>query len=164
MKIQPYIEKLNKSNEFKNFKAKNPDSYFSAGFFVLDFINKKNMHQIDYFIPEKNKIQTFILDDNKIISKESEVINKKIPKKIESNINLDLDILKGLVEDEMKNRTITNKIQKIIAIIENVNGKLIWNLNCIANDMGVMKVHIDDKDHSILEFEKINLFDIMRKS
>ena len=164
MKIQPYIEKLNNSKEFKEFVRKNPNSYFSAGFFVLDFINKKSMHQIDYFIPEKNKIQTFILDDNEIISKESETVNEKIPKKIGSNINLDLDILKGLVEDEMKNRTITNKIQKIIAVIENINGKLIWNLNCITNDMGVMKVHIDDNDHSILEFEKINLFDVMTKS
>ena len=108
-------------------------------------------------------MQTFILDGDEVTSKEAEVSNKKIPGKIESEIMLDLDILKGIVEDEMKNQTITKKIHKIIAIIQNIDGKLVWNLNCITSDMGIMKVHIDDDSHSILKFDKINVFDAIKK-
>ena len=66
-------------------------------------------------------------------------------------------------EDEMKNNIITTKLQKIIAVLQNIDNKLIWNLNCITTDMGIIKVHIEDESHSILKFEKINLFDIVRK-
>ena len=163
MKIQPYFDKLKSSKEYNNFISKNPSAYLSSGFFVLDFQTKKNMHQIDYYVPGNKKIQTFILDSKEVISKESETLNKIVPKKIDQNISLDLDVLKGLVEDEMKNHTITTKLQKIIAIIQNVEGKLVWNLNCITTDMGIIKVHISDRDHSILKFDKINLYDVMKK-
>jgi hypothetical protein len=63
----------------------------------------------------------------------------------------------------MKNNTVTSKLQKIIAILQNLDGKLIWNLNCITNDMGIIKIHIDDESHSILKFEKVNLFEIVKK-
>ena len=163
MKIQPYFDKLKSSKEYNNFISKNPSAYLSSGFFVLDFQTNKNMHQIDYYIPKNKKIQTFILDSKEVISKESETLNQIVPKKINQNISLDLDVLKGLVEDEMKNHTITTKLQKIIAIIQNVEGKLVWNLNCITTDMGIIKVHISDRDNSILKFDKINLYDVMKK-
>ncbi len=162
IKIQPYIDKLNSSSVFHSFKEKNPNSYFSAGFFVLDFEHENNVHQIDYFNPESKKIITFTLDRD-VEMKEGEAVNESIPNKIEGNINLDLDVVKGLIEDEMKNQTITTKLQKIIAVIQNIEGKKVWNLNCIATDMGLIKAHIDDETHSILKFEKINLFDVVRK-
>ncbi|MBI2628525.1 hypothetical protein HYW74_00385 [Candidatus Pacearchaeota archaeon] len=162
MKIQPYLEKLESSKQFKEFQGKNPKAYFSAGFFVLDFETKKNVHQIDFFIPKSKKIATFMLD-SKVELKIADGTNNTTPKRIEGSINLDLDILKGIVEDEMKNNMVTTKLQKIIAVLQNLDGKLIWNLNCITTDMGVIKVHVDDATHSVLKFEKINLFDIVKK-
>jgi len=163
MKIQPYIEKLNNSKKFSEFKSSFPESYFSAGFFVIDFENKKNMHQIDYYNPKNKKMTTFELDGEEIVAKESAQPMPKTPEKINEEINLDLDILKGIVEDEMKNHTITHKLHKIIAVIQNNEGELVWNLNCITSDMGVVKVHILDKNHSVLKFETVNLFDIVKK-
>ena len=163
MKIQPYIDKLSNSDEFKDFKVKNPKSYFSAGFFVLDFEENNNLHQIDYYIPEKKKMVTFALDDEKIGIKESEASNASTPMEINDKINIDLDVLKGIVEDEMKNHMVTHKLHKIIAILQNLDGKLVWNLNCITSDMGIIKMHISDSDHSVLKFEAINLFDVVHK-
>ena len=162
MKIQPYITKLNKSPTFKKFISKNPNAYLAAGFFVLELDTKKIMHQLDYFIPTSKKMATFILD-GKIQTKESEAANQTVPQKIDQKVNLDLDIIRGIVEDEMKNNTVTSKLNKIIAVLQTLDGKLVWNLNCITNDMGVIKVHLDDKTHSVLKFEKINLFDIVKK-
>lgn len=163
MKIQPYIEKLNTSKEFNDFKTKNPKSYFSAGFFVLDFESNNHLHQIDYFNPENKKMFTFMLDGEKVQIKEGEPSSKNFPNVIDKEINLDLDILKRLVEDEMKNHMVTHRLHKIIAILQNVDGKLIWNLNCITSDMGVVKMHISDENHSVLKFESVNLFDVVKK-
>lgn len=162
MKIEPYITKLNKSPKFKDFISKNPNAYFAAGFFVLDFESGKNIHQIDYYNPKSKKMVTFILD-GKVQSKEGEISGNTTPKKIEGKIKLDLDLMKGIVEDEMKNNIVTAKVNKIIAVLQKLDNKLVWNLNCITNDMGVIKVHVDDDSHSILKFEKINLFDIVKK-
>ncbi len=163
MKIKPYIDKLNKSKEFKLFIEKNPNAYFSAGFFVLDFQENKNIHQIDYYIPNQKKMATFELDKG-VEMKISEMTNENIiPAKIDSKTKLDLDVLKGIVEDEMKNHTVTHKLHKIIVILQKLDGNIIWNLNCITSDMGVIKMHIDDETHSVLKFETINLFDVVKK-
>lgn len=163
MKIQPYMDKLSSSQEFRNFKSKNPKSYFSAGFFVLDFEENNSLHQIDYYNPENKKMATFALDEEKIELKESEASNASTPREINVQINLDLDSLKGLVEDEMKNHMVTHKLHKIIAILQNLDGRLIWNLNCITSDMGIIKMHVSDSDHSVLKFEAVNLFDVVHK-
>ncbi|MEM4625186.1 MAG: hypothetical protein QXJ28_00245 [Candidatus Pacearchaeota archaeon] len=162
MKVQPYLKKLNNSKEFKEFIKKNPEAYLIAGFFVFDFENDTRIHQIDYYVPDKHSMVTFFLD-NKIELKEAKAANDIKPQKIEGEIKLDLDLLKGIVQDEMKNHTVTSKLQKIIAVLQNIDGTLIWNLNCITNDMGIIKMHIDDKSHSVLKFEKVSLFDIIKK-
>ena len=162
MKIKPYLDKLSNSVQFKDFISKNPEAYFSAGFFVLDFSEKKNIHQIDYYLPKEKKFMTFTLD-GEIEMKKQDMRDKKVPKQIEGDITLDLDVLKGIVEDEMKNQGITHKLHKIIAVIHSPEGKRIWNLNCITSDMGIIKVHVDDSDKSILKFEPVNLFDVIKK-
>jgi len=162
MKISPYLEKLSSSEEFEKFKREDPKAYLCAGFFVLDFVEKKNLHQIDYYSPKKRKIITFMLDEG-IKAKIAETANKKKPEQIKGKIKLDLDVLKGIVEDEMKNQMITTKIHKIIAVIQNIQGVKVWNLNCITSDMGLIKVHIEDKSGTILKFDKVNLFDVIRK-
>jgi len=162
MKIAKYFNKLHESKEFKNFQNKHKDSYFCAGFFVLDFENGKNMHQLDYYHPKSKKVTTFMLDKG-IEEKISEQLMKKKPLKLDTKTKIDLDALKGIVEDEMKNHTITEKIKKIIAILQVIDGKKIWNLNCITSGMGLLKVHVDDETDTILKFEKVDLMDIIRK-
>ena len=55
MKIKPYIEKLNSSGEYKKFVDKYKDAYLAAGFFIIDFEQGNNIHQIDYYIPSEKK-------------------------------------------------------------------------------------------------------------
>lgn len=160
MKFEHYQKKLLESEVYKNFRKENPKAYLCAGFFVLDFETGKNMHQIDYMIG-KNKIATFSLDDGVKMNVSSMPINKKLPK-IEGDIQTDLEALKGIVEDEMKNRTITDNIKKIIAVLQITDGKVIWNLNCITNNLNVLQIHVDDSDKTILKFMKYSIMDIVK--
>ena len=70
--------------------------------------------------------------------------------------------MKGIVHDEMLNRTVTGEIKKIIAVLQSQEGRKVWNLNCITGDLGIIKVHVDDKTSNILEFEKASLFDFVK--
>ncbi len=160
MKFEHYLEKLHESDEFKEFKQKNPKAYLAAGFFIIDLETDKNLHQIDYALPNK-KIATFFIDRGIKLKISGQAIKKKLPE-IKVKTKTDLEALKGIVEDEMKNRTVTEKIRKIIAILHIMDNKLIWNLQCILSGLEILLIHIDDSDQSILKFEKHSLMELIR--
>ena len=101
MKIQPYVEKLNTSKEYEEFQKKYNDAFLVAGFFVLDFETGQNIHQIDYYIPSDKKVAAFTLDD-KVVVQLLDTVNEKVPEKLEMKTKIDLDALKGILDDEMK--------------------------------------------------------------
>ena len=162
MKFEHYLKRVEDSEEFRKFKDEHGKAYLCAGFFVLDFEAGKHMHQIDFCIPAAKKIATFILDDGVKIKISEPIKMKKKLEKLDSETVTDIDALRGIVHDEMLNRTVTGDIKKIIAVLQNQDGRKIWNLNCITGDLGIIKVHIDDKTSSVLEFEKASLFDFIK--
>lgn len=162
MKIQPYIEKLEESQEYKDFKSKYPDAFLAAGFFVLDLEGGTNIHQIDFYVPSEKKIAAFSLD-GEIKVKLLETLNEKIPQELDMGTNIDLDALSGILTDEMKNRGISENIRKIIAVIQNIDGKRIWNLNCVLTGMEILKSHIEDDSQTVLKIEKSSILEIMKK-
>ncbi len=179
MNFQFYTEKAESSPEYEKFKKENPDAYLCAGFFVLVFSeNEKDMHHLDYYLPKKHKIASFDVENMQVKISEIKKIgqiqqkadNKERDKKQDNpqeikneEVKVDLSALKGIVEDEMKNHTITDKLSKIIAILQKQDNKLVWNLNCITLGFGIIKVHVADEDSSILKFEKANLMDFVKK-
>ena len=143
MKIQPYVEKLTASPEYKDFKKRYSDAFLAAGFFVLDLEMGGNIHQIDYYIPSEKKFAAFTLDKG-VNVQILDTITNKIPEKLDIKTKIDLEALPGILEDEMKNRNITEDIKKIIAVIQNIKGKKIWNINSVLSGMDILKAHIDD--------------------
>jgi hypothetical protein len=162
MKIQPYVNKLNTSAEYKTFAKKNNDAFMVAAFFVIDLENGKNSHVIDYYVPSKKKIAAFTLD-NQITMQMMDLVTKKVPEKLDLKMNIDLDSLQGILEDEMKNRNITDELKKIIAVVQTVDGRKIWNLNCMLSGMGILNAHVEDNSRSVLRMEKKSFMDIVRK-
>ena len=63
----------------------------------------------------------------------------------------------------MKNRTMTEDIKKIIAVVQKVDGKKIWNLNCILSGMSLLRAHVEDETKSVLMMEKSSIMDLMKK-
>lgn len=162
MKIQPYLSKLNSSSEYKDFSKKNSDAFMVAAFFVLDLESGKNQHVIDYYVPSKKKVAAFTLD-NQVTVQMMDLITKKAPEKLDLKTKIDLDAIQGILEDEMKNRNITDEIKKIIAVIQTVDGKKIWNLNCMLSGMGILNAHVEDSSGTVLRMEKKSFMDIVRK-
>lgn len=163
MKFDHYLKRVEESPEFKKFREEHKKAYLCAGFFVLDFEQGKDIHQIDFCIPKGKKVATFILEEGIKMQLSDTVKLKKKMEKLDGEIKVDIDALKGIVQDEMKNRTITQQIKKIIAVLQASEGKKIWHLNCITDGMGILKVHVDDDTSSIIEFEKASLFDFVKK-
>jgi len=161
MKLQPYIEKLGESKEYKAFSEKHKDAFMVAGFFILDLESGKNLHQIDYYIPSQKKVAAFTLD-KAITLQLMQYSNKKVPKPLDIKTRIDLEALEGILQDEMKNRGMSEEIKKIIAVIQNVEGKKTWILNCVLSGMEILKAHVEDKSKTVLKMEKISMADIIK--
>ena len=161
MRFKHYLDRVKESSEFKKFMEKNPKAYLAAGFFVLDFETDNNIHQIDYALPNK-KVATFLLDDGTKVKISEQALKKKLPEIKEEDAKTDLDALKGIVEDEMKNRTVTEKIRKMIAILHMIEDKLVWNIQCILDGLGFLSVHVSDDDQTVMKFEKHSLLDLIK--
>jgi hypothetical protein len=160
MKVEHYLKKLHGSKEYKKFIDKHKKSRLCAGFFVLDYETGKHMHQLDYILPN-GKIATFFLDEGVKMKISEQTLKKELPE-LKTEIKTDLDSLKGIVEDEMKNRTVTEKIKKVIAILHILDGKPVWNLQCILDGLSLLNVHVNDADKSILKFEKHSLMEFIK--
>jgi len=163
MKIKPYFDKLSASKEYKDFQKSYSDAFMIAGFFILDFETGKSLHQIDYYVPSEKKIAAFTLDKGVMMQMLNMMNAKIVPEKLDMKTNVDLDALRGILEDEMKNRSITEEIKKIIAILQTVNGKKIWNLNCVLSGMSILKAHVDDESQTVLKMEKASIMDYVQK-
>lgn len=160
MKFEHYQERVETSKEFKDFYKKHKKAYLGAGFFILDYETGKNTHQLDYVLPN-GKIATFILDEGVKMKLSEQAIKKELPR-LPDKVKTDLDALKGIVHDEMRNRNVTDEVRKIIAVLHILDNKVVWNLQCILNGLGILNVHIDDCDQSVLKFEKYSLMDVMK--
>jgi len=163
MKIKPYVEKLNSSEEYKKFMSENSDAFMVAGFFIIDFESGNNLHQIDYYVPSTKEVAAFTLDDEIKVQSLKLMNDKAVPEKLDSEIKIDLDELKGIIQDEMKNRKMTEELRKMIAIIQNIKGKKVWNINCVLSGMEVLKAHVEDDSKTVLSMDKISIMDIVKK-
>lgn len=161
MKFEHYFKKVLESESYKNLKQKNPGVYLCTGFFVLDFETGKDIHQLDFIIGKK-KVATFSLDNGVKMNLSTLPMSKKLPEIKGECIKTDILALKGIVEDEMKNRTVTDKIKKIIALLQVIDGKIVWNLNCITDNLNVLQVHVDDTDQTVLKFMKYSIMDFVK--
>src|SRR3989344_4213010 len=163
MKILPYVQKLESSEKYKKFIKDNAESFLVAGFFVLDYETGMNIHQIDYYIPSKKKVAAFNLD-GQVEVKVLDMLNKeKAPEKLDIKTKVDLDAIKGILEDEMKNRNITETIKKCVAVIQVVDGKKLWVLSCVLSGMEILKAHIDDNSRTVLKMERASMLDYVKK-
>lgn len=162
MKIQPYFDKLSQSHEYQNFSKENPDAFMVAGFFVIDLETQKNIHQLDFYVPSKKKIAAFSLD-GEIICQMLDAITNEAPGKIEPKVKTDFDELQGILEDEMKNRNISDEVKKIIAILQNLNGKKVWNISAILSGMHILRAHVEDKSKTVLKMEKASMMDFIKQ-
>jgi len=163
MKIAPYIQKLENSTVYKKFRKDYSDAFAVAGFFVLDYEAGANIHQIDYYVPSKKKVAAFNLDGNVEVRLLDMVHPDKKPEKLDVKTKIDLDALKGILEDEMKNRNITENVKKCVAVIQMIDGKKLWILNCILSGMEILKAHIEDESKTVLKMEKANMLDYVKK-
>lgn len=167
MKTQHYLEKLEKSEDFKKFIKSDPKAYLCSIFFVRDFEENHNETQIDFYSPKTKKITSFKVDgkvEKSPLDKKAETLLHKIfvPTKIEPDIKLEIDKIKPIIMDDMHNRGLTDTINKVLVILQNIDDRNIWNCTCFLKGMGLLQAHVEDSSASVLFMDKKSFFDMIK--
>lgn len=160
MNIQSCLDELKKSKDFLQFIKENPSAYLCSGFFVIDRQENDNRQHLDFFIPGKEKIFSFqIEEEGKMATLES--LDKKIPEKIVVDFSLDFNDIQEKIMEKMKQQEIGNRVQKFIFSMQRIGGKNFLTGTIFLSMFGLLKVVVDLDESRITDFEKKSFFDMI---
>lgn len=160
MNIQFYIEKLNSSDEFAEFRRENPDAYLCSCFIVVDKEGDDSKVHLDYYAPKDKKIMSFHTESMKKIPLDA--ADERIPEKIPGDVDVDFNEVENLISEKMREEDVTSKLQKIILSMQNKNGTNFLIGTVFISMLGMIKLSIDLSEMKIIDFEKKSFFDIMK--
>ncbi|MDH3353333.1 MAG: hypothetical protein OEL87_02705 [Nanoarchaeota archaeon] len=154
MKIQDLVEELQEKQSYQNFKVENPSAFFAAGFFILDVKETQEQIQLDFFLPEKERIAAFEFPftEAKIFD---EKVNPMSPQT--TDIKIDLDDIGPISKEIIKENGSAIIPTKIIAILKDNQ----WNLTCMDDMLGMVRIKLDALTGKKIDFSKGSLMDFM---
>jgi len=151
MKLIDLLEELKEKDCYLDFKKKYPNSYLTAGFFMLNTAEKEgDSFQIDFFIPSENKMASFSYPFSTFKVHEDEIKDRVEILNLE--LKVDIPNLQEFVKEHFK-----KEFSKVIAIIQ----EDIWNLTCISG-MDLKRLKINAYTGEIIETGSLNLGDIIK--
>jgi len=169
MSFKKLKENIEKSEEFKKFKKENPKALLYSAFFMLKqaFGNLIiETQQLDYFIGGK-KVATLFFDENQKIQKKVDEVEpakqgeKREFVKLDDEIKIDVENLQEIIKKELnKNKVGIEEVSKVIAILQKIKCKVVWNITCISG-MTLIRMHIDENG-KVLENKKESLLSMMK--
>jgi hypothetical protein len=165
MLLQTLQTRLEKSNEFKKFKSENPEAFLCAGFFIINL--KGNIFEYSLDFRNDKQIFTFKIPENEksgIIMLQDEILDKTKPlEKINLDVQIDIEDLREIIEKNLELNNIKNRLEEFIAVLQNLNNQIVWNLTVMLEGFTIINIIINSETGNIEKFEKKNLMDFIKK-
>jgi len=167
--FQETYNRITQSKIFNQFKQEHSNAELCAGFFILDFLSNDTKKSLDYLDEKSEKVFTFDLDDNgetrlkedKLIDASATSQPKLTP--IKPTLKIEINELKGIIRIKKLEQGISAPLHKIIAVLQNYENQLIWNLTCMLDQLIILHVLINAETGEITKFERKNMMDLIKK-
>ena len=159
MNFKEVIAKIESSEEFKEYKKQNKDS-FLADIFTIIKEKESEDWQFDYYSKSKDKITSFVCQDKGLQEKEEEIFRKDNSEIIKLNLNnIKITVEKALEEINKKTK---EKPNEIIIALQVINKKETWNITYLTTSFKTINTKIDAKSGKILSQEETSLFGALK--
>ncbi len=169
MSFKKLKEKIESSKEFKDFKKENPKALLYSAFFMLRQACGNliiETQQLDYWLNHE-KVATFFFDENQKIQKKVDQVEpvkegeKREILKLDDEIKVDVDNLQKIIKKELdKNKVGIEEVSKVIAILQKIKDRQVWNITCISG-LSLYRIHVDE-DGKVLENKKESILSMMK--
>ena len=163
MTFKELIKKVESSEQFKEFKKKNPKAILYSAFFLMrDAAGNLvvESQQADYWLG-KNNVATFILDECEKVQHKLDKLGSADKKftVLNKTIKVDLDDLKKIIKKEVEKFLGDETLSKAIIVLQKIEGKQVWNITCIMG-FRMLRMHIG-MDGKVLKAETGSLMDFL---
>jgi len=158
MKFNKAVEKLKKSEVYKNWKKNHPEGYLVSSFVTAD--KEIGEWQIGFYSEKHDKITLFKIGKKITKDPEEDVLKKKqkVPKLNIKNIKVELDeILKKAELFQKKKYSQYPPVKKLI-VVQNYDGKDVWNITYFTQSLKTLNMKFDASDGKLIDDGLIELF------
>ncbi len=162
MNFQFYFEKLMDSEDFKKFVKENKDAFLCSAFFAVDKKGSDNKQNIDYYVPGLDKMFSFKINNGVELVPVEDYGKGFNPEKIPDNTDFDFNYIETLIEGEMFEKKIKNKIEKLLLSLQAKDKKVYVLGTIFISGLGLLKVKIDLNEKKVVDFEKMSFFDMVK--
>ncbi len=162
MNFQFYFEKLVSSKNFKEFISEHKDAFLCSAFIAIDKKGNDNKQNIDYYVPSLDKMFSFKINDGIELVPVEDYGKGFNPEKIQDNLDFDFNYIETLIEGEMFEKKIKNKIEKLLLSVQAKEKKVYVLGTIFISGLGLLKVKIDLNEKRIINFEKMSFFDMVK--
>lgn len=164
MGFKEVLAKVKKSEEFKKFEKEHSEAFLYAGFFIINELNQPEQRQLDFYMGH-GKVMTFSVTNdekgNEIIVLKEEIVAKETDvAPLDPIVSIDLEEVHEIVKKECGKEGMS--VNKIIAILQKLNGNQIWNVTALLPSLFMLRMIIG-MDGKIIEKKSGSVFDIMQK-
>ena len=167
MELKDSFKKLQESQDFRKWRQKNKNAYFSYAFKIPQEMGL-NDWQLGFYDEKKDKITTFVVENENIKVRPEEEIFKKEETKVEgiqlNKVKLTFDnAIEKANEFQQKNFP-KDKSVKTIAILQNI-GKFgnIWNITYITGAFNTLNMKINASNGEVLEHNASSVFSFRKE-
>ena len=167
MELKDSFKKLQESQDFRKWRQKNKNAYFSYAFKIPQEMGL-NDWQLGFYDEKKDKITTFVVENENIKVRPEEEIFKKEETKVEgiqlNKVKLTFDnAIEKANEFQQKNFP-KDKSVKTIAILQNMPrlGN-IWNITYVTEAFNTLNMKIDASSGKILEHAISSVFSFRKE-
>ncbi|MBI1936272.1 hypothetical protein HYS31_07585 [Candidatus Woesearchaeota archaeon] len=167
MDLKPSLEKLQKDDDFRKWKKKAKNTYFSYAFKIPQEMGM-NDWQLGFYDSKKDKITTFVITgDNIKIRPEEEIFKKEEAKVNEINlgkVRLTFDNAIAKAAEFQGKKYPKDRTMKTIAILQNIeNLGNVWNITYITESFNTLNMKIDASNGKVIEHNLSSILSFRKK-
>ena len=167
MDLKPALKKLEESQDFKRWQQKNKSAYFSYAFKIPQEMGS-NDWQFGFYDRRKDKITTFVINNDDIKIRPEEEIFKKEDAKVNQvqldKVKLTFDNAIGKASEFQQKNFPKDKSIKTIAIMQNMpEFGNIWNITYVTEAFNTLNMKIDASNGRILEHNLSSIFSFRKE-
>ena len=143
--LKKLVKELEVSKEFKSFKKDNPDAYLASCVIIVEGKNFGEW-QIDYYLPEKHKMTSFVMKEPLQVLNEQDIFQKEKVKVKElelKDVKVGLKKALSLLEAFRKKKYETEFPGKVIVVLQVLEDGPVWNLTLLTATLKVLNVKMD---------------------
>lgn len=163
-KFSEILNDIKESESYKEFIKNNEDYYLAHGFIQLDKDFKVSKDwQLGFYSLEKDNLALFHTKPIKFVGFEDAFKKEGTIDELKFDENfIDIDKVETIVSELMAKEYSEETSTSYICIIQNLNGKELFNITSITASLSMITMRIDAKSGEIIDYKKSSILDLKK--